>query len=91
MAVDLRGYSERGPLTSFEPDQLQLADDLPVDPVGICTVAQGLLIQPDEAVARGLPERRQAERAIRPVHNLIKVLSALDLLPFTNRERPSNE
>jgi Transglutaminase-like superfamily len=90
VAVDLRSYSEPGPLTSFEPEQLRLADDLPADPVGICTVAQGLVIQPDDAVAQGLPERRQAERSIRPVHDLITALSALDPAPLHHPRAPEH-
>ena len=53
-------------------------------------MAQGLLIQPDEAVARGLPERRQAERVIRPVRDLIKVLSALDPAPLHHPRAPEH-
>src|SRR5207248_5963583 len=76
-----------GPLTSLGPDQTRLTDGLPNDPVGICAAVRGLVIQPTDAPAAGVPEARLAERNIRPVRDLIDALIAIDPAPL-HQPRP---
>jgi hypothetical protein len=63
-------------------------DALPGDPVGICAVAQGLVIQPHDAVASGIGEDRIPEKAIRPASELVAVLTALDSSPLNHARAP---
>ncbi|WP_405817388.1 transglutaminase-like domain-containing protein [Streptomyces sp. NBC_00838] len=88
MADDVLNYSQRGPFTSLDATQLQLIESLPDDPVGICAAAQGLVIQPADATAVGVPEARLAEKNIRPVSELIAALMALDPSPLHQARTP---
>jgi hypothetical protein len=75
-------------MTSLDPAQARLADGLPDNPVGICAAVQGLVIQPDDATAVGVPEHRLAEKAIRPVSALIEALAVLDPAPLRHPRAP---
>lgn len=81
-------YSQPGPFTSLDATQLRLIEDLPDDPVGICAAAQGLVIQPADASAVGIPEARLAEKDIRPVGELVTALIALDPSPLHQARTP---
>lgn len=78
MADDELRYSQPGLFTSLDATQLHLMDALPGDPVGICAVAQGLVIQPHDAVTSGVGQDRIPEKDIRPASELLAVLTALD-------------
>ncbi|MET9914443.1 hypothetical protein ABZZ74_48435 [Streptomyces sp. NPDC006476] len=86
MTDDVLNYSLRGPFTSLDASQLPLIEGLPDDPVGICAAVQGLVIQPTDAAASGIPEDRVAEKNIRPVN--FAALTALDPSTCTGLERP---
>jgi hypothetical protein len=88
MAHALLDYSQPGPFTRLDAAQLRLMEDLPDDPVGICAVAQGLVIQPADAAASGIVGDRLAEKDIRPVSELIAALTALDPSPLHLPRRP---
>ncbi|MCF2532250.1 transglutaminase-like domain-containing protein [Yinghuangia soli] len=75
-------YARRGPFTALDAMQIRLTAHLPDDPVGICTAAQGLVIQPADAAAQGIPEARIAEKDIRPAADLVAALTALDPSPL---------
>ncbi|WP_377266835.1 transglutaminase-like domain-containing protein [Peterkaempfera sp. SMS 1(5)a] len=81
-------YSQPGPFTTLDATQLRLIEQLPDDPVGICLAVQGLVIQPTEARTLGIPEDRIAEKNIRPVNQLIAVLTALDPAPLHRPRTP---
>ncbi|MEU4085257.1 transglutaminase domain-containing protein [Streptomyces aureus] len=82
MTDDVLDYARPGPFTSLDAAQLPLIAGLPDDPVGICAVVQGLVIQPADAVASGIGEHRMAEKNIRPVDELVTVLTGLDPAPL---------
>lgn len=80
--LDPFDYARPGPLTLLAPEQLWLVRELPDDPVGVCAAVQYLVIQPADATELGLPERRFAEKDIRPVRELVATLTALDPSPL---------
>lgn len=88
MADDVLRYSQPGPFTSLDPAQLALVEGLPDDPVEICAVAQGLVIQPSDAAASGIDAGRLEEKNIRPARRLIAVLTALDASPLQGARAP---
>ncbi len=49
---------------------------------------QGLVVQPADAAASGVPEDRIAEKNIRPVNKLITALTALDPAPLHQPRTP---
>ncbi|MYS91662.1 MULTISPECIES: transglutaminase-like domain-containing protein [Streptomyces] len=88
MTDDVLNYSRPGLLTSLDSAQLRLIEGLPEDPVGVCAAVQGLVIQPADAAALGVPEDRIAEKNIRPVDKLITALTALDPAPLHQPRTP---
>jgi hypothetical protein len=76
------GYQEPGPLTTLKPPHAAFASGLPEDPEGICAAVRDLVIMPWDAPAAGIPERRLAEKDIRPASRLIEVLASRDPAPF---------
>jgi hypothetical protein len=88
MATDTLDYREPGPLTRLEPAQIGLAEGSPDDPVGICGVVQGLVIQPADASASGVAKDRLAEKDLRPVSRLIAALTAVDPAPLHQPREP---
>lgn len=82
MTDGLLDYSRPGVFTSLDVAQLPLIEGLPKDPVGICAAVQDLVIQPSDAAVSGISEDRMAEKNIRPVNDLIKVLAGLDPAPL---------
>jgi hypothetical protein len=88
MADDVLSYSQPGLFTSLDATQLHLINALPDEPVGICAVAQGLVIQPHDAAAAGISEDRIPEKDIRPASELIAVLTALDSSPLNHTRTP---
>ncbi|MFD8717732.1 transglutaminase-like domain-containing protein [Streptomyces sp. NPDC059629] len=88
MTDDMLDYSRPGPLTRLTADQFRLLEGLPDDPVGICSVAQNLVIQPADAAAAGVSEERFAEKNIRPVSELIAALTTLDPAPLCQTRAP---
>lgn len=88
MADDVLDYSKPGPFTNLDARQLQLIEGLPDDPMGVCTAAQGLVIQPVDATGSGVGEERVAEKNMRPVNELVSVLVALDRSPLDQARTP---
>jgi hypothetical protein len=75
-------------MTDIGEAQVRLTDDLPDDPVGICMAVHSLVIQPDDALAAGVPESRIAEKNIRPARRQIDALAALDPAPLSQPRPP---
>ena len=76
MNVDF--YAEPGPLTELTTAQAGLICRLDPDPVGLCRVAQGLLISPPDAIAAGLAASRHDERNVRAASALMQRAFELD-------------
>jgi hypothetical protein len=89
MTDDVLDYSSPGLFTSIDAAQLSLIEGLPDDPVGICAVAQGLVIQPHDATAAGIGADRLAEKDIRAASELVAVLAALDASPLRQARTPA--
>ncbi|MFI7638398.1 transglutaminase-like domain-containing protein [Nonomuraea sp. NPDC049400] len=80
MVID---YARPGPFTTLDAGQSALAAALPADPVEICRVATGLVIQPHDAAALPVPEERMAEKNLRPTSAIVEALARLDPAPLT--------
>ncbi|BCJ47412.1 hypothetical protein GCM10010168_17700 [Actinoplanes ianthinogenes] len=78
-------YAAAGPLTTIG----QALDDLPHDPVEICSLARHLVIQPHDAREHGLGEDRFAENQLRPADRIVAALFALDPAPLTVARVPT--
>ena len=76
-------------MTDFKDTQIPLAEGLPDDPVGICAAVQGLVIQPQDALAARVREHRIPEKNIRPVRRQLEILAALDPAPLHLARPPS--
>lgn len=63
--MDLDWYRSPGPFTELNDEQQELVDALPVDPVQLCAVAQGLLVLPGLSTGAELSPRRLDERNTR--------------------------
>lgn len=81
-------WDEAGPLTSIDADLFGALDGLPHDPVGLCRVAQGLLMLPDLAPAFGLPDHRQDERSIQSASAVLRRALELDPSPLGREREP---
>jgi hypothetical protein len=82
-------YDTPGVLTTIDAELLD-PNALPSDVVGICRVAQSLVIPPDLATAVGIPEERNDERSIRPANALVALLTALDPTPLVEPRPPQH-
>lgn len=56
--------------------------EVQVDPEGLCRVAQGLLIAPEDAFGSGLSEQQLADRNTRPARSLLHRAMELDASPL---------
>jgi hypothetical protein len=88
MAADPLDYSQTGPLTSLEPEQVGLTEGLPGDPIGICSAVQSLIIQSGDASALGVAEHRLSEKDLRPASKLISALTAVNPAPLHQARKP---
>lgn len=87
--MDLAFYASAGPLTGLTGEQTTMVRDLGVDAQILCRVAQGLLVNPDDAFGSGLSEQRLIERNTRPAHALLQRATELDRSPLDHHR--SNE
>jgi hypothetical protein len=83
-------YRQPGVLTAVAEDQRPLLADLPAAPAEICSLAQGLVVQPADTASLGLPEERDEEGNLRPATELIRVLSGLDPSPLDAPRKPEH-
>ncbi|MFC4017868.1 transglutaminase-like domain-containing protein [Micromonospora sp. GCM10011542] len=77
-----------GQLTSLAGVPSSALERLPGDPVDICRLAAGLVIQPSDAKGLSLPAERFAENQLRPVGRLIDAVLALDPTPLDVAREP---
>ena len=61
-----------------DADVEPLLVDLPLSPVDICRVAQGLVVQPNLAEGFGITADRLGERSIRTASDILRVLARHD-------------
>ena len=76
--MDVDYYAQPGPLTLLEADQVDLINNLGLDPLGLCRVAQNLFWPPDGPDSGGLSEAKLAERNTRPATRLLARALELD-------------
>ena len=74
--TDVTRYAAPGPLTDLSGVDPAALAGLPDDPVALCRLAPGLVIQPHAASALGLPPERLGENQIRPAAGLVAALLA---------------
>ena len=67
MAEQSFDYDAPGRLTRLTGPRSAACEDLPSDPVAICSVVRSLVIEPRDAVAAGIADERAAERNLRPI------------------------
>jgi hypothetical protein len=82
MAASKIDYSSPGVFTRLDADQLQFTKRLPITPVDICKIAQGLIVHPDDAASRLVPQERLAEKNLRSINNIVRSLTGLDPAPL---------
>jgi Transglutaminase-like superfamily len=70
-------YRQPGPLTELGPGQVRFAGPARDDPVSICALAQGLVIQPWDATAAGVSDERLGEKNVRRARDLLLRLGEL--------------
>jgi transglutaminase superfamily protein len=89
MAEGSFDYGAPGRLTRLTGPRLAACEDLPPDPVAICTVVQSLVIEPRDAVAAGIADERAAERSLRPIDQIADVLLGLNPAPLSVLREPA--
>ena len=80
--MDRSFYAAPGPFTELTGEQASMVREVGVDPEGLCRVAQGLLIAPEDPFGLGLSEQRLAERNTRPARALLQRALELDASPL---------
>jgi len=85
----MTSFASPGALTSLAGVDARVLADLPDDPVGLCRVASGLVIQPHDASAAGVPGARLEERQIRPASRIVAALLAQRDAPLTEGREPA--
>lgn len=86
---DLIDYTSAGRLTCLKGVAAAALSTVADEPVTICSPAYGLVIQPGEAEALGLPTARLAENQIRPAARLVEALLTLDAAPLSEARDPT--
>jgi hypothetical protein len=87
--VGVEFYAVAGPLTELTAEQTDLVRGLSLDPLGLCLVAQRLLVSPPDAFGAGLDEQRLAERNTRPASALLRRALELDGTTPLSESRPA--
>lgn len=77
MSVHLR-YDVGDGWTAIDADVAPMVAALPLSPVELCAVAQGLVMLPNLAAGFGIPKERQEERSIHAVSDILRVLRQHD-------------
>jgi hypothetical protein len=86
--MDGISYALPGPLTALDGVSMAALEPVGSEPVEICLPVHGLVLQPSDAEALGLPPDRFAENQIRPAGKLVQVLMALDSAPLRVHREP---
>ncbi len=86
--ADVIDYKLPGALTALDGVSSAVLQPVATDPVEICEPVHGLVIQPVDAQARGVPTERFSENQIRPARRLILALLAMDEAPLSVSREP---
>jgi len=87
LARVLVDYALPGPLTAL--DGLgDVMSSSPKPPVDICAQVTGLVIEPDDALATGIPAQRIEERQLRPARAIVSRLLEMRSAPLWSRRTP---
>lgn len=81
-------WEQAGPLTTIDEDLGAALAGLPAAPVGLCRVAQGLVMLPHLAAEFGIPDDRQEERSIRSTADVLRRALQLDGAPIEQARSP---
>jgi transglutaminase superfamily protein len=84
----MTSFDSPGRLTALTGISSDALAGLPDDPAGLCRVVSGLVIQPHEAGAAGVPSSRVGEKNIRPAAQIIDALLAVDGSPLSSPREP---
>ena len=76
--IGIEFFAGPGPYTELDRPTCELIRSLELDPVGLCVVAQGLLVAPSDAFGAGLDAERMMERNTRPAAALLARAFELD-------------
>jgi hypothetical protein len=87
--TDVTRFTAPGPLTDLAGVDPAVLADLPPDPIALCRLPPGLVIQPPAASALGLPAERLEENQIRPAAGLVAALLTQDPAPLTVPREPA--
>jgi hypothetical protein len=79
---ELTEYATAGPFTDLGGVDPLLLARATADPIEICRPVTGLVIQPGDAAALGVPSARLDERNVRPARQLVDTLLAHDRSPL---------
>jgi hypothetical protein len=82
-------YASPGPLTGLDGIDQALLAMAADEPAGVCFPVHGLVIQPADAEALGLPAERFAENQIRPAARIVEALLGLDPAPLNVAREPA--
>ncbi len=83
-------YATPGPLTALDEIPATVLESVADDPVAICWLVHGLVIQPGDAQGLSLPEHRFATNQIRSAAALVRALLELDPAPLTVSRPPES-
>jgi hypothetical protein len=84
----MTSFASPGPLTTLSGIDARVLAGLPADPVGLCRLASGLVIQPHDALGAGAPSSRTDEKNIRPAARIVEALLAVDDAPLSSPRKP---
>jgi hypothetical protein len=82
-------YAAAGPLTDLAGVPPSALDGIPDAAIGICQLARGLVIQPNDAQQAGVPAERLGENQLRPARSIIGALLAQGAEPLMVPRPPS--
>ncbi|MCU1372146.1 MAG: transglutaminase [Ilumatobacteraceae bacterium] len=87
-AVDPASFAVPGPFTALTGATAVAVAELAEDPVVLCRVAQGLLVDPDDPSGDSLAPDRLAERNVRSAQDLLERVLHRDPTPLDQPRRP---
>jgi hypothetical protein len=83
-------YAVPGVFTDLGAVPRDLLVGVATRPLEICAPVHGLVLQPTDGLARGLPAARHAENQLRPADEIVRRLIALDPTPLHLERAPAS-
>ncbi|MFI5956357.1 transglutaminase-like domain-containing protein [Cryptosporangium sp. NPDC051539] len=81
-------YATPGPFTTLDGVPAAALEPIASSPVDICRPVHGLVVQPGDAEASGLPADRLGEKNLRPAASIAALLLELDPAPLSATREP---